>query len=95
MNTTSGPELRRLGRNIKELDVTKWDANSSDVMKQLLKESFEQNPQVAQRLLDTGNATLTHNQDKSKWKTEFPRLLMEVRDELRKSQITDTGKRAI
>lgn len=86
MNTTSGPELRRLGRNIKELDVTKWDANSSDVMKQLLKESFEQNPQAAQRLLDTGNATLTHTQDKSKWKTEFPRLLMEVRDELRKSQ---------
>lgn len=86
MNTTSGPELRRLGRNIKELDVTKWDANSSDVMKQLLKESFEQNPQSAQRLLDTGNATLTHTQDKSKWKTEFPRLLMEVRDELRKSQ---------
>lgn len=86
MNTTSGPELRRLGRNIKELDVTKWDANSSDVMKQLLKESFEQNPQSAQKLLDTGNATLTHNQDESKWKTEFPRLLMEVRDELRKSQ---------
>lgn len=86
MNTTTGPELRRFGRNIKELDVTKWDANSSDVMKQLLKESFEQNPQSAQRLLDTGNATLTHNQDKSKWKTEFPRLLMEVRDELRKSQ---------
>lgn len=88
MNTTSGPELRRLGRNIKELDVTKWDANSSDVMKQLLKESFEQNPQATQRLLDTGDATLTHNQDKSKWKTEFPRLLMEVRDELRKSQST-------
>ena len=50
--------------------------------------AFEQNPQAAQRLLDTGNATLTHNQDKSKWKTEFPRLLMEVRDELRKSQST-------
>lgn len=88
MNTTSGPELRRLGHKIKELDVTKWDANSSNVMKQLLKESFEQNPQAAQRLLDTGDATLTHNQDKSKWKTEFPRLLMEVRDELRKSQST-------
>lgn len=90
MNTTSGPELRRLGRNIKELDVTKWDANSSNVMKQLLKESFEQNPQAAQRLLDTGNATLTHTQDGSKWKTEFPRLLMEVRDELRKSQNTSS-----
>lgn len=48
--------------------------------------SFEQNPKAAQRLLDTGNATLTHTQDRSKWKTEFPRLLMEVRDELRKSQ---------
>lgn len=88
MNTTSGGELRRLGRNIKGLDVAKWDANSSDVMKQLLKESFEQNPKAAQRLLDTGNATLTHNQARSPWKTEFPRLLMEVRDELRKSQNT-------
>ena len=86
MNTTSGGELRRLGRNIKGLDVAKWDANSSDVMKQLLKESFEQNPKAAQRLLDTGNATLTHNQARSPWNTEFPRLLMEVRDELRKSQ---------
>lgn len=86
MNTTSGGELRRLGHKIKGLDVTKWDANSSDVMKRLLKESFEQNPQAAQRLLNAGNATLTHTQDRSKWKTEFPRLLMEVRDELRKSQ---------
>lgn len=90
MNTTSGEELRRLGRNIKGLDVTKWDANSSDVMKQLLKESFEQNPKAAQRLLDTGNATLTHNQARSPWNTEFPRLLMEVRDELRKSQNTSS-----
>jgi hypothetical protein len=56
-------------------------------MKALIKASFEQNPQAAQRLLDTGNATLTHIQDKSKWKTEFPRLLMEVRDELRKAGV--------
>lgn len=63
-----------------------WDERSSKIMKALIKASFEQNPQSAQRLLDTGNATLTHNQDKSKWETEFPRLLMEVRDELRKSQ---------
>lgn len=90
MNTTSGGELRLLGRKIKGLDVAKWDANSSNVMKQLLKESFEQNPKAAQRLLDTGNATLTHNQARSPWKTEFPRLLMEVRDELRKSQNTQT-----
>ena len=55
-------------------------------MKALLKASFEQNPQAAQRLLDTGNATLTHTQDKGKWGTEFPKLLMEVREELRKER---------
>ena len=59
---------------------------SSRAMKMLMKDSFRQNPQALQRLLSTGNATLTHTQDKGKWGTEFPRLLMEVRDELRKEQ---------
>lgn len=67
---------------------TNWNAGtSSNIMKALLKASFEQNSQAAQRLLNTGNATLTHTQDKSKWGTEFPRLLMEVREELRKENI--------
>ena len=59
---------------------------ASNIMKALLKASFGQNPQAAQRLLDTGNATLTHTQDKGKWGTEFPKLLMEVREELRKER---------
>lgn len=59
---------------------------ASNIMKALLKSSFEQNPQAAQRLLDTGNATLTHTQDKGKWGIEFPKLLMEVREELRKER---------
>ena len=67
---------------------TNWNARTaSNIMKALLKASFEQNAQAAQRLLNTGNATLTHTQDKSKWGTEFPRLLMEVREELRKENI--------
>lgn len=86
MGTTSGLELRSLGRQIKNLNVQAWDRSSSFVMKQLLKESFEQNPQALQRLLSTGNATLTHVQDNSKWGKEFPKLLMEVREELRKKQ---------
>lgn len=86
MDTTSGLELRSLGRQIRNLNVQAWDRSSSFVMKQLLKESFEQNPQALQRLLDTGNATLTHVQDNSKWGKEFPKLLMEVREELRKKQ---------
>lgn len=86
MDTTTGSQLRSLGRQIKNLNVQAWDRSSSFVMKQLLKESFEQNPQVLQRLLSTGNATLTHVQDNSKWGKEFPKLLMEAREELRKKQ---------
>lgn len=84
MKTTNGKELKTLGRSIRQLDTTRWDSESSNVMKQLLQESFEQNPDAAKALLDTGDAQLTHLQDNTKWKTEFPRLLMEVRDELRK-----------
>jgi hypothetical protein len=65
-------------------------------MKELIKASFEQNPQALQRLLATGDATLTHTQDKSKWGTEFPKLLMEVRDELRKDSVSgDTDAASI
>jgi predicted NAD-dependent protein-ADP-ribosyltransferase YbiA (DUF1768 family) len=60
-------------------------------MKALIKASFEQNPQALQRLLSTGNATLTHTKAdnpraKVNWGTEFPKLLMEVREELRWKQ---------
>lgn len=86
MDTTTGSQLRSLGRQIRNLNVQAWDRSSSFVMKQLLKESFEQNPQALQRLLSTGNSILTHIQDNGKWGKEFPRLLMEVREELRKKQ---------
>ena len=51
-------------------------------MKELIKESFIQNPTALEKLLITKNATLTHTQDKGKWGKEFPKLLMEVRSEL-------------
>lgn len=86
MDTTTGSQLRSLGRQIRNLNVQAWDRSSSFVMKQLLKESFEQNPQALQILLSTGNATLTHVQDNSKWGKEFPKLLMEVRYEFKKKQ---------
>lgn len=86
METTTGSQLRSLGRQIRNLNVQAWDRSSSFIMKQLLKESFEQNPQALQRLLGTGNSILTHIQDKGKWGKEFPRLLMEVRYELKKKQ---------
>ena len=82
MNTT-GAKAKALGRTITGLDTKAWDENSSRIMKELLKESFEQNPNALAKLLATGNVTLTHTQDTTKWNKEFPKLLMEVRNELK------------
>ena len=60
-------------------------------MYNLLLDSFRQNPKAAERLLATGNATLTHKQDKGKWGKEFPKLLMEVREELNNKQLLNNG----
>jgi predicted NAD-dependent protein-ADP-ribosyltransferase YbiA (DUF1768 family) len=79
----SGANAKALGRQIKGLNTKAWDANSSRIMKELMKASFEQNPSALKALLATGNAELTHTQDGGKWGKEFPRLLMEVREELK------------
>ena len=78
----SGSQLRKLGKQIEGLDIKEWDANKYRIMKEMIKASFEQNPKAKQKLLSTGDAILTHNQERSEWKTKFPELLMEVRDEL-------------
>ena len=83
LENASGSEARRLGRSIKGLDTRKWDELSSSLMKNLILASFKQNPQALQQLLATRNAELTHTQDKGKWGKEFPRILMEVREELK------------
>ena len=93
----SGAKAKSLGRSIKGLNKEAWDRDSSDIMKILLIVSFKQNPNAAQRLLSTGDAILTHTQDKGKWGTEFPKILMEVRELLRNRSniepaITDTTK---
>jgi hypothetical protein len=41
--------------------------------------------------LDTGNAILTHTQDKGKWGKEFPRILMEVREQLMNDKINSSS----
>jgi predicted NAD-dependent protein-ADP-ribosyltransferase YbiA (DUF1768 family) len=83
LKTSTGSQAKSLGRTIKGLNQKQWDEDSSDIMLDILIDSFTQNPKALQTLLATGNAILTHTQDKGKWGTEFPRLLMEVRNELR------------
>jgi predicted NAD-dependent protein-ADP-ribosyltransferase YbiA (DUF1768 family) len=85
--TTNGATLRQLGRSFKNFDSSDWDPASSATMRSLLRESFKANPEALTKLLSTGNATLTHTQDKSNWATEFPKLLMAVRNELRSNQV--------
>jgi predicted NAD-dependent protein-ADP-ribosyltransferase YbiA (DUF1768 family) len=89
--SSTGAQAKDLGKTIKGLDIKQWDENSSEIMKDLLTESFMQNPAALERLLATGNATLTHKykgveQDKGR----FSKLLMEVRDELRSVYKTST-----
>jgi hypothetical protein len=83
----TGAEAKKLGKTIDGLNVKEWDKNSSKVMKDLLLESFKQNPDALAKLLATGNATLTHKyggveQDKGR----FSKLLMQVRNELKVTQ---------
>jgi len=53
-----------------------------DLMYRLIYRSFEENPVARDALLATGDAVLTHTQDRGIWRTKFPELLMKVRAEL-------------
>lgn len=84
LRTATGAEAKAIGRKIKGLNVGFWDAESSAVMKALMKASFQQNPKALKRLLDTGDAILTHKfKGKEQDKGRFSRLLMEIRQELK------------
>ena len=58
--------------------ITKDNANIT-LMEALMRASFDQNPDAAKALVDTGDARITHDQDRGVWKKEFPRILSEIR----------------
>jgi len=85
LKTSNGAEIKKLGRILK-INTEAWDEFSYEIMESLLYASFKQNPEALQKLLATGNATLTHKykgleQDNGR----FSKLLMQVRDELKDS----------
>ena len=53
------------------------------LMKSLIYKSFLANPVEEKALLATGDVRLTHWQGKGIWKETFPRILTEVRTELK------------
>lgn len=74
-------DSRKLGRKIVGLRTSDWDANSSRIMEEIIRTSLEQNPNILQKLKDTGDAIITHTQGDAPWNTEFPRILMKIRNE--------------
>ena len=90
LQTASGAEAKSLGSQIKGLNIQAWDQNSSQIMKSIIKESFIENPNALRKLMSTGNALLTHTQDKGKWGKEFPRILMEIRFELADAKLLES-----
>jgi ribA/ribD-fused uncharacterized protein len=93
-NTTSPSKAKSLGRTLTTLNSKEWDNESQYIMKDLINQSFKQNPYALQKLLDTGNATLTHTQDKGKWGKLFPKVLMEVRNELKDTVVKEVESNA-
>lgn len=88
LKTYKGGELRKL-TNAKNLPLSqeqraKWDGMSENVLYKLMKASFEQNPQAAEALLDTGDATITHQVNgKEQDNGRFSKVLTRIREELR------------
>ena len=88
-------EAKKLGQSISVRND--WAIIKIDIMRQLVKDKFS-NPFLAHRLIETGKAQLTLN---NKWNDKFwgvcrnegenwlGRILMDVRDELRK-EMSDT-----
>lgn len=93
-NKISAKDAKSLGARIpltKE-NITKWNKDRYSVMEDLVKQSFEQNPKALEILLSTGNAVLTHNGGrKDYWTKNFPKILMEVRKELKKEIKIESG----
>lgn len=93
MKKTNNPStLKRLGATrgiLTDSELQMWDSNKRTIMKALIRASLNQNPKALQALLATGNSSLTHIQDRSMWRTQFPIILEELREEFRGTQVGD------
>jgi ribA/ribD-fused uncharacterized protein len=89
--TAKGANARLMGRELTGLKKEQWDAASTEILKEGMLESFLQNPKAAAELLATGNALLTHKNEKGieQDNGRFSRLLMEIREQLYQMSLQD------
>lgn len=88
LQTATGQQARQIGRNIQGLNTESWNKDSTKILKKAMLLSFVQNPDAAQKLVATGDAIITHK-DQSGVEQDngrFSKLLMEIREELKKQQ---------
>lgn len=85
----------RMGRDRSSPLRADWEAVRDDVMREAVRAKFQQHPALRQALLATGNATIVeHTQNDAYWgdggdgtgRNMLGRILMEVRDALRKEE---------
>ncbi len=68
---------------INETNIERWDNVSTNVLRSLMRASFEQNEDAARSLVDTGNKTITHNNAKgNSLDNRFAPALTQIRREL-------------
>ena len=79
---SSASYAKKRGRAYKNFDSKRWDKDSYNIMKRFIEAKFTQNESAKKALLETGDAILTHTQDKSRWGVDFPKILMEVRKDM-------------
>lgn len=79
----NGWEAQKLGKTVKNLDTKEWDKVSFSILKESMRLAFDQNQSAKDLLSSTGDSQLTHKAafNLGKWETEFPRILMAIRDE--------------
>ena len=87
-------QARSKGKAVEGLYTKTWDNDAPFLMKVAIEQSFFSNPQAAQRLLATGEAKLTHTQDKEhpEWASATPSITSQLIDQLKASGITVLGK---
>jgi predicted NAD-dependent protein-ADP-ribosyltransferase YbiA (DUF1768 family) len=79
-----GSNARLMGKELTGLRASEWDAVSTEILKEGMLESFLQNPKASAELLATGNALLTHKNERGVEQDNgrFSKLLMEIREQL-------------
>ena len=86
----NGFEAKRLGSQIKGLNKKAWDSVAKDVLAESMDLAFQQNPDHMKKLLDTGEAEITHTKNGAslgRWSKDFPEILKGLREKYKSEGI--------